>query len=298
MRVQTIEVPYDSGWRDRRMGRGVAPLVDQAVSPAARAAGWSMRRHRVDVKAPFTVEAATAFALHRETATAVAATLDEGAFPLVVSGNCNVAAIGAVTGLRRSRGADDVALLWLDAHADCETPETTESAFLDGMGLAMLAGECWRGPMAALPGFAPLAGPRVALIGARQVSGAEVALMRRLGIHALPVAALTEASAAAALTPILTDWRRDGVRAVYLHVDVDVFDPAKVAPANCFAEPNGLMPAHVRDLVAVVGRALSIGAMALTAYDPDCDPDRGVPPAAAEIVAAVLETAGVSAVRR
>ena len=278
------------------MGRGVAPLVDRAVFPVARAAGWSVRRQRVQVETPFTAEAATTFALHRETATAVTGALDEGAFPLVVSGNCNVAAIGAVTGLRRSRGADDVALLWLDAHADCETPETTESAFLDGMGLAMLAGECWRGPLAALPGFVPLAGSRAVLVGARQVSEAETALMRRRGIHEMPVATLAEMGAAAALAPILTAWRNDGVRGVYLHVDVDVFDPAKVAPANCFAEPDGLMPAHVRDLIAVVGRTFPIGAMALTAYDPDCDPDGGVPPAAAEIVAAVLEAVSVSAV--
>ncbi|MBB4265446.1 arginase family protein [Roseospira visakhapatnamensis] len=291
MRMQVIEVPYDSGSRDRGMGRGVAPLMERAVLPTVQVRGHDVRRRSLSVNAAMPAEAAAAFALQRDTATAVAEALAGGAFPLIVSGNCNPAAVGAVTGLRREAARDGVAVIWFDAHADCETPETTESALLDGMGMAMLAGECWRGPLAALPGFSPLAGSRMVLVAARQVSEGERALMRRTGIRDVPVASLVEGGAEAAFGPILADWRRDGVRTVYIHVDVDVLDPAQVAPANRFTEPDGLMPAHVREVVAAVARVLPIGAGALAAYDPDYDPDGRIPVAAAEIVESMVEAA-------
>jgi arginase len=75
--------------------------------------------------------------------------------------------------------------------------------------------------------------------------------------------------ARAALDPALTELARH-VSRVYLHIDLDVHDPAE-AQANQYAVPGGVAAGAVRDLVRVVGERFSIVAAALTAYDPTYD---------------------------
>jgi arginase len=54
----------------------------------------------------------------------------------VLSGNCNTAAIGAIAGA----GPEDLGIVWFDAHGEFNTPETTTTGFIDGMGLAIAVG--------------------------------------------------------------------------------------------------------------------------------------------------------------
>src|SRR5207253_2124442 len=61
----------------------------------------------------------------------------------------------------------DVGVAWLDAHGDFHTPETTTSGFVDGMALAVAAGQCWRALAAAVPGFEPVLAGRVVHVGGR-----------------------------------------------------------------------------------------------------------------------------------
>lgn len=75
----------------------------------------------------------------------------------MVAGDCN-ATVGVVAGLGSQKR---VGVLWLDAHADFETPDTDASGYLDGQGLAMLTGRCWRGHTQSLQGFVPVTDRRV-----------------------------------------------------------------------------------------------------------------------------------------
>src|SRR5687767_4289522 len=81
-------------------------------------------------------EIKTTFELYRALADRVREAND---FPVVFSGNCG-ASIGTAAGL----GTEDLAVLWFDAHGDYNTPDTTESGFLDGMCLGILTGRCWK----------------------------------------------------------------------------------------------------------------------------------------------------------
>ncbi|SDD81324.1 arginase family protein [Rhodospira trueperi] len=278
MTVHIIECPYDSGRRDWRMGRGVPRLTEAVVLPTLADAGLTARRVTLRLENDETAEIAATFELQRRTAASIRQARRDGAWPFIVSGNCNVAAVGAVAGL----DGDDIGVLWLDAHGDCETPETTESAFLDGMGLAMLTGQCWRRPLSMLPGLRPVPGPRVILAGARQLSDPERDLIDRTGITHVPVNALASGAATSLLAASLDRWRDAGVRRVYIHVDVDVLDPA-VAPANPFNEPDGLGVEQVRDIIETLAHQFEIATAALTAYDPACDPEGKMPFAAAPI---------------
>jgi len=215
------------------------------------------------VSSPLPLEMGTGFAVIRAIAGEVAGARARGEFPLVLSGNCN-GAVGTVSGL----GDPSVGILWFDAHGDCETPETTETGYFDGMGLAILAGETFRGIRGSIPGFVVVPGTRVVLLGARQVSEGEHALMRRVGATYVSVEQLR----AGALATALDRLAGAGVRTIYIHLDLDVLDPT-IAPANVYAEPNGLFPDELAAAIRQAASRFPVAGAGLASYDPGCDRD-------------------------
>jgi arginase len=75
---------------------------------------------------------------------------------------------------------------------------------------------------------------------------------------------------------------------VYLHIDLDVLDPSE-GRANSFATDGGLLLRDVLDVIETIRGRFPIAAVALTAYDPTCDPDARICAAAESILNAVLE---------
>src|SRR3954467_5889143 len=181
--VKLLTVSYDSSHPDLRMGRGPTWLVQHGAVRRRRQAGHVVDHATIEPTATFRAEVATAFELCRLISASVHEARSAAQFPLVLSGNCN-AAIGTVSGL-----SEGIGVLWFDAHADCETPETTTSGFVDGMGLATLLGRCWRGPAAAIPGFRPIPPGCVALVGTRRISEAERCL---IGESAIPIVSVED----------------------------------------------------------------------------------------------------------
>jgi arginase len=70
------------------------------------------------------------------------------------TGNCNHAHLAAAAALAPRVRADRIGVVWLEAHADFDTPEDTESSFFDGMGLSVLTGDAYPALTSArLPGL-------------------------------------------------------------------------------------------------------------------------------------------------
>ena len=270
---QIIRVPYDSGHRGLRMGAG-----PDVLGPAL-AASSGVAPETVELPDGFRTEAAAGFALARTLAERVRAAHEGGRRPLVLAGNC-LSSLGTTAGV----AGDDLAVVWLDAHGDLETPETSTSGFVDGMALAALMGRCWRSLAASVPGFRPLPGHRAVLVGARDLSDAERALVADAGVT------WVRADALGALAPALGALADSGARRVYLHVDLDVHDPAEL-PVNSYPAPGGLTRAAVRDVVRQVAARFEISAAAMTAYDPSCDP-RGLVVEAVRELAPLLDRQG------
>lgn len=272
MDINLIRVPYDSGHRGLRMGRGPLHFGEHGAVDRLRAGGHDVAESVIDVPAPFPMEVGTSFALHRALSDAVRAAVAGGAWPLVLAGNCG-SALGTVSGLRGAspNDASDVGVVWLDAHADFNTPETTTSGFLDGQMLSALTGGCWRALTASIPGFRAVSDAHVVLVGARDLDAAEetaLAASRVTWVRAMDVRTTgVQGALDAALTALATRVSR-----VYLHIDLDVHDPAEVQ-ANQYAAPDGLSAAAVREVVSLVARHVPIAAAALTAYDPAYDID-------------------------
>jgi len=266
MDITLILVPYDSGQEGVRMGRGPEQFMRQGVEETLRTTGGTVRRTHVIDHRPFRAEISTSFALYGALAEQVRTARAGGTFPLVLAGNC-----GSALGTLAGSGPDDIGIVWFDGHADCHTPETTTSGFLDGMGLAIATGRCWRRLAAAIPGFVPIPDDRVLLMGARAIDPAERDTLAHSTIIQVVAARVREHGLVPALGPALAALQ-ERVQAVYLHLDMDALDPV-ATPANEYAPADGLTVDHVADAIALIGTHFEIRAAGVTAYDPAYDQD-------------------------
>lgn len=104
MHIALIAVPYDSGFRAKRMGAGPLHLLDPGLSTELEAAGHVVTTKTLALSiASRPAEIAATFELSGAVAHAVAAAVAAGSFPLVLSGNCGPAALGCVGGLQGRR---------------------------------------------------------------------------------------------------------------------------------------------------------------------------------------------------
>jgi arginase len=275
--ARLIAVPYDSGVRGWRMGAGPDRLLDSGLEASLRAAGHAVSTEHVELPAgASTAEIAAAFTLAAQLAGRVRAARAEGALPIVLAGNC-ASAIGTLSGL------DDAApaVIWLDAHADLNTPDTTRSGFLDGMALAIATGRCWGAMAAAVPGFRPIPDANVCLVGTRDLDPAEIDLLDASGIGAVhPHYAFLHLAAA-------LDLVRTNAETAYLHIDLDVLDPEE-GRVNQFGVPGGFLLGQMIAVIRMIRQRFQIGAVALTAYDSGGDPEGRICAAAEVILREVL----------
>jgi arginase len=278
MRVHIIAVPFDTARRRWRMGAGPEHLLDSGLADRLQRQGHDVTAALVEPWRTDPAEIATAFDLMARVAEQVRSVVDRGAFPLVLSGNCNTA-IGTLSGLTpRNR-----AVAWFDAHGDANTPETTTSGFLDGTGLAAAMGWCWNGMTRQIPGFAPVDPGSVILIGARDLDPEEASLLDREHVCRLMPSDVGADRLSAALSAL-----REAV--AYVHCDLDVLDPS-VGRANPFLVPGGLGLASLQNAIHAIGQRMPIAAAAVTAYAPEYDEDGRMSRAALQVVDAIIAAA-------
>ncbi len=165
----------------------------------------------------------------RATARAVANARSQGRFPLILSGGC-LTAVGVVAGLQRM--GRDLGIVWIDAHGDFNTPESTPSGYWDGMALAAVCGRSL--PEVYKPvELRPVHYRNVAHLAGRAFDPPEIEDVRRLSLTVIPPDRLAEPDAAARIKRCIS-----GTKEVYLHVDLDGLDPQD-APAVGLPEPGG-----------------------------------------------------------
>jgi arginase len=159
------------------MGAGPLALLSDGLVERLERHGSTVHFSQLEPTGKFHAEVATAFELHGVVRRNVANSLRGERLPIVLAGNCNTGVIGCLA----AHEADDVGLFWFDAHSDAETPETSTSGFLDGMGFAIALGECWKPKLDEL-GWHGLNGTRAALVGAREISPAAGSILHRHGV--------------------------------------------------------------------------------------------------------------------
>jgi arginase len=188
-------------------------------------------------------------ALYASLADAVAEAAGTGARPVVVSGDCTTA-LGTMAGLQRA--GIDAGIAWLDAHGDLQTLETTTSGYLGGLPLRLLAG--YRPELiAGRLGLRAVPERRITLVGARDLDPPEAAYLAGAQIRQARVEELDTGDLPAG--------------PLYLHVDLDVVDPAEL-PGLRYPAPGGPGPARVAGALRAAlgtGRVAAVG-LACTWY--------------------------------
>jgi len=281
MEVELLLVPYDSAQRGVGLGAGPERLLAAGLIPALARAGHPVVGTTVLAPPPGRVaEIRTAFGLMAALAAAVRTARAAGHFPLVLAGNCNTC-IGTVAGLG---GGTGTAVLWFDAHGDFNTPETTTSAFLDGMALATLTGRCWAALARAVDGFTPVAESAAWLLGTRDLDPVEAEAISRSLVRVLPPRRI------AAELPALLAGLAPQVQRAYLHLDLDVLDPGE-GQANEFAAAGGLSLAELRQAMSTIERSVPIEATTLSTYDPSYDADSRIGTAAVTLAQTIVTAA-------
>ena len=161
---RVIVVPYELGRLRDGVGNGAEALLAGGAAAALASAGAEVRTEKVELDERYGStglgEVDASFALIRSVADAVRRARGEGAFPVVLGGSCFLG-VGVAAGLAEAAPA----VVWLDAHADFNHPDTTDFAYFDGMGVTVLTGGAWRGMLATVPGAEPVPEQRVVLAG-------------------------------------------------------------------------------------------------------------------------------------
>ncbi len=209
--------------------------------------------------------------VHAPIASFVQQCAEAGDLAISVAGDC-VASLPVMAGLQRA--AVDPVLVWLDAHGDFNTPETSPSGFLGGMPLAMMVGRGDQEIARALD-LVPQREERVWLIGARDLDPAEE--------RALDASRINRAEVDALAGLVLEG-------PVHLHVDNDVIDASDV-PANNYPVPGGPGLGHVIAALSAFAAANTLCAVSLSGWNGRLDRDGRTGQACADLLAAITRAA-------
>jgi arginase len=202
----------------------------------------------------------------------VAAEVKEGGFPVGLLANCS-SILGMLGGLQRSGPSSRplrVGLVFIDAHGDFNTPETTLSGMLGGMPVAISAGMCLT-RLRLKSGLDPALPERhIVLAGARDLDPLEQDLLDRSGVERLSVEDIKARSASVASQMKRLEGLTD---VIYVHVDMDVLDPPEVSghPLTVPGGPTSLELAAALTDMFRSAKAAAFGVASTPSGDQDRD---------------------------
>jgi arginase len=295
-RCRIIGVPMDLGAGRRGVDMGPSAIRIAGLNQALAFLGCEVTdAGNVNVAPPEAVSQAHARARYlpeiaaasEELARMVEAALDEEVVPVVLGGDHSIA-IGSVAGVAahyRKRGAT-VGIIWLDAHADCNTPETTPSGNIHGMPLAALLGYGAK-ELTHVAGFAPKVAPeQTAVVGARSIDPGERELLRALGVRVFTMTEIDERGLSSCIQEAIGIATRD-TAGLHVTMDMDFIDPF-YAPGVGTPERGGVTyrEGHLAmEKIADSGRVVSVE---LTEVNPLFDTQNQTAQLAVEMILSAL----------
>jgi arginase len=234
VKVRILGVPLDLGQERRGVDMGPSAVRAAGLNSAIKALGHKVEdagnihvkipeeQHFGDRHAKYLTEIAET---SQEVAHRIYQTLEAGFFPLSLGGDHSVA-IGTQAGVSKFYRDRDktVGLLWIDAHADMNTPDSSPSGNVHGMPFAATLG-MGPEPLTQIFGFAPkVQAKNCVLIGARNLDERERAYVKESGIHVFTMRDIDEQGMRTVMDKSL-DFATDGTAGFVVSFDMDVLDP-------------------------------------------------------------------------
>jgi len=193
MKIRVLGIPLDLGQEHRGVDMGPSAVRAAGLNAALKDLGQRVEdcgniHVKIAEEQPFGDRRAKYLheiaAVSEEVAQRVAQTLDEGLFPISLGGDHSIA-IGTLSGVSKHHhdGGLSIGCLWIDAHADMNTPESSPSGNIHGMPFAALLGY-GPDPLTKIFGYAPkLRAKDCVLVGARDLDGRERRIVKDAGVH-------------------------------------------------------------------------------------------------------------------
>lgn len=232
--IAIVGAPLDLGAGRRGVDMGPSALRLAGIGPRIAALGYTVEDlGNVFVEQPESTPTGPTSAKYLSQITSACAALAdmvdrvlrEGRFPLVLGGDHSVA-VGTISGVSnavRQRGGK-IGVIWVDAHADMNTPETSPSGNIHGMPLACCIG---KGPdeLTNILGFGPkVEAANVVLVGVRDVDAIERQSVRQSGVSAFTMRDIDECGLREIMSRAL-EIAGHGTAGIHLSFDMDVVDP-------------------------------------------------------------------------
>ena len=268
MKLKIIGVPLDLGQGRRGVDMGPSALRVAGLNARLAALGHQVEdagnvpvaiaemQTPGDDRAKYLPEVAETCRKH---AIWVDEILGHGFLPVVLGGDHSIA-VGTVAGVSQfyRRKRKKIGLIWIDAHADINTPETTPSGNIHGMPLACCLG---LGPseLAGIFGYGPKVAPAsVALIGVRDLDEGEKKTLRKLGVWVATMREVDERGMRTVMADAIKRVSR-GTSGFCVSLDMDSVDP-QAAPGVGTPVPGGISyrEAHLAmEMIADTGKMVS-----------------------------------------
>jgi arginase len=289
--IAVIGATLDLGQGRRGVDMGPSAIRYAGLEDRLTSLGYAVRDHgNVEAAVPEATalqdENARFLPEIKETCARIAAKVVEesraGAMPLVLGGDHSVA-LGTLGGLASLHGAGGV--LWIDAHADINTPETSPSGNVHGMSLAAalgLGGDAFESDAWPLPALDPR---RVALLGLRQADDGERRLLREAGVRVFTMSEIDRIGVERAMREALDHV--SGAAFVHVSLDMDVLDP-EVAPGVGTPVRGGLTYREAHLALELLAESGLTGSLEVVEVNPILDRENTTALTAVELVASAL----------
>jgi arginase len=213
--------------------------------------------------------------------------MDRGHFPLVLGGDHSIA-VGTVSGIAAfcQRQGKKLGLLWIDAHGDINTPETSPSGNIHGMPLAVLLGFGVK-ELTEIGGVSPkLEARNVALVGIRSLDSGEKSRLKETGVQVHTMADIDRHGADHVMKKALARVT-DGTDYVHVSFDLDAVDPT-VAPGVGTPVKGGLDYREAHLIMEVIADARVMTSLEMVEVNPILDQGNASAAFAVELVQSVF----------
>ncbi|MDE2571988.1 MAG: arginase [bacterium] len=283
-RIEIIGVPMDLGASRRGVDMGPSAVRYASLGDRIRSLGLIVvDRGNVPVPVRESVEQAAANArflsvidgVCDQIAEEVYAVLRHGGFPIVIGGDHSIA-LGTLQGIKRARRRTP-GVIWIDAHADINTPATSPSGNVHGMpvGLAIERGA--------------IDPARVVLIGLRDVDPPEKTLIRQAGVRAYSMTDVDRQGIERIVTDAIEHVRDPRFPDDPIHVtfDMDAVDPSE-APGTGTPVRGGLSYRESHLAMELLAASERLGSLEVTEINPILDIENRTAKLAVELILSAL----------
>ena len=277
--IAILGAPLDFGAGRRGVDMGPSALRLAGLNAKLHAMGYDVRDlGNVPVAQQETIDEGSANAKYlapiaqccAELARTVSDVVEKGQFPLVLGGDHSVAA-GTVAGISNAfkKRNQKIGVIWIDAHADMNTPEISPSGNVHGMPLASCLGS---GPreLTDIFGYAPkMEGRNTVLIGLRDVDERERDMVRSLGVVAFTMRDIDELGLRTIMEQAIAA-ACDGTAGFHLSLDMDAVDPDE-APGVGTPVRGGMTYREAHLAMEIIGDAGYMTSMEIVEVNPVID---------------------------